>query len=221
MLTASLETDNSFIRPRSLAAVAPARCNRAPRRDGDARGTTTSYSGANGMSGCPKVYLAGPSVFRADAGTVATQLKATCAANGLEGLYPLDNDLGGPPSARRIFVANVALIRAASAVVADISPFRGPNVDDGTAWEIGFAHALGLPVFAYTNDPADLKHRIPRRRVGHVDRDRDGFEVEDFGLNANLMIAESVAGVWPTAEQAIEAAARQLLKDVHRTPPSS
>jgi len=69
----------------------------------------------------------------------------------LVGLWPLDNPVGvGLPAeqAASIFQANLAMIDQAQAVIADISPFRGPNMDPGTAFELGYAHARGLPIFA-------------------------------------------------------------------------
>lgn len=157
----------------------------------------------------PRVYLAGPSVFRPDAVEIGERLKATCAKHGLIGLYPVDG-AATKPTARQIFEGNIALIRSAAAVIADISPFRGPHADDGTAFEIGFAHALGLPVFAYTSDPNPLAWRIPARAVDGVLRDDLGDEVEDFAAPANLMLACPVESVSTSADDAIEAAATYL-----------
>jgi nucleoside 2-deoxyribosyltransferase len=100
----------------------------------------------------PKVYLAGPGVFRPEADRVAAHLKAECERLGLEGLWPADGPGG---TARLIFRANIALIRSADALIADISPFRGPHSDDGTAFEMGFAFALGKPVFAWAPPQSD------------------------------------------------------------------
>lgn len=72
----------------------------------------------------PKAYLAGPGVFRPDADDFAAKLQALCARYGLEGLWPAD---GPADSARLIFRANIVLIRSADAIIADISPFRGPT----------------------------------------------------------------------------------------------
>jgi nucleoside 2-deoxyribosyltransferase len=48
--------------------------------------------------------------------------------------------------AATIYRENTKRIRTADAVVADISPFRGPHMDVGRAMEIGYAAALGKPV---------------------------------------------------------------------------
>lgn len=100
----------------------------------------------------PRIYLAGPNVFRPDAVAFGAALKRKCTDAGLLGCFPLDNEINGSSpaeTARLIYEANVALIETSHAVVADISPFRSPNMDPGTAWEIGYAIAKGLPVFAW------------------------------------------------------------------------
>ncbi|MFA7428902.1 MAG: nucleoside 2-deoxyribosyltransferase, partial [Rhodospirillaceae bacterium] len=113
-------------------------------------------------------------------------------------VFPLDNvlDLSGlsPPEAgRAIFRANVALMRAADAVIANLTPFRGPGCDPGTAFEVGFMHALGKPVFAYANTMQDHAARVAafcgamRSADGRL-IDPEGLEVEDFGLIDNLML---------------------------------
>ena len=49
-------------------------------------------------------------------------------------------------TAELIYRENIVLINSVQAIIADISPFRGPNMDPGTAWEIGYGIAKGLPV---------------------------------------------------------------------------
>lgn len=156
-----------------------------------------------------RIYLAGPTVFRRDAAEEGGRLKALCAAAGCEGLYPLDM----PPLPRTSPGADAAHIRKhclalldrADCVVADLSPFRGPHVDDGTAFELGYAHALGKPVFGYTRDPRPLVERIDGDATG---RDADGYLIEAFGEPFNVMIAATLMNFAPDAEAAILAAAR-------------
>lgn len=135
----------------------------------------------------PTVYLAGFDVFRPDAIAQGERLKACCAAQGWLGLYPLDNalpeGLQGLAAARWICEANLALIRRADAVLANLNNFRGAEPDSGTAFEVGFAVALGKPVVGYLDDGRTL-----REQLGGV-RDAEGFSVEDFGLPRNLMLA--------------------------------
>ena len=101
------------------------------------------------------LYLAGFDVFREDSIDYGKRLKALCRCYGFDGLYPLDNaapaDLQGPALATWIYQANVALIQRADAVMANVNPFRGAEPDSGTAFEMGYAVALGKPVWAYVS----------------------------------------------------------------------
>lgn len=161
------------------------------------------------------VYLAGPGVFRHDAPVFAAMLKELCGARGLSALWPLDNVIDEAAEraaqADAIRRANEAMIRQAAAVVADISPFRGPNMDPGTAYEIGFALALGKPVFAYSADRRSLLARTaPALAADGIGRDHAGLLVEDFGLPENLMIATALAALSHSAADAIAACAAHL-----------
>jgi nucleoside 2-deoxyribosyltransferase len=169
----------------------------------------------NQVQGAGEVYLAGPGVFRRDAPAFAGALKAGCRAQGLVPLWPLDNELVAESDRARladhIRRANEAMIRRANAVVAEIAPFRGPNMDPGTAYEIGFAIALNKPVFAWSTEVRTLLARTPA--TTHADGmayDEADFAVEDFGLIENLMIATAVQGLYTTAEAAIAACAAHL-----------
>src|SRR5690606_259440 len=122
-------------------------------------------------------------------------LKLQCRLHGFEGLYPHDNKApaGLPPRAlaQWIYEANTALIRGADAVMANLNPFRGAEPDSGTAFEVGYAIALGKPVWAYVEQADTLVRRVA---VGQADDpprhvDAQGYTVEDFGLPVNLMLA--------------------------------
>ena len=130
---------------------------------------------------------------------MARRKQAICAGAGLNGVFPLDPLPGEPPSpaglplATRIALQNEAHIRLCDAVVANLTPFRGPGADAGTVYEVGYARALGKPVFGYSNAHAPYETRV-RRWAGFpdgsaADRDPDGLEIEQFGLAENLMVA--------------------------------
>ena len=68
----------------------------------------------------------------------------------------------------------------------NMQPFRGPNMDVGTAYEVGYADALGLPVFAYSTDQTAYASRVPQPSRNYIEA--DGWTVEDFGLKDNLMM---------------------------------
>lgn len=147
------------------------------------------------------LYLAGPDVFLPDAEDHAMKKRALCERAGFVGVTQLDSVLvETDPSeamAREIYADNVSRLRMCDALIANLTPFRGPNCDPGTAFECGFAAALGKPVFAYLNvsaeDDADLRDRTEREVGAMLDdegvwRDGLGLLIEDFGLPENLML---------------------------------
>ncbi len=152
------------------------------------------------------VYLAGPGVFRADALEYAAWQKARCAAHGFEGRFPADVEIdpsGRSPAelAAAIFARDVALIDACDVVTADLSPFRGPEPDSGTAFELGYAHARGKHLYGYTDPHSHLVERVEasgilleRDAAGDL-RDPWGHSVEEFGSPVNLMLAVPVTVV--------------------------
>jgi len=142
-----------------------------------------------------KVYLAGPEVFAFEAEKRFAEMRALCGEHGIEALTPMDHQMVDPGAAE-IYQKNIELIVASDLIIANISPFRGIGVDSGTAFEIGYAAALGKPVVVWTNDNRDLTTRTAgafggnlRRGEDRKLRDPSGDEVEDFSLAENLMIA--------------------------------
>jgi nucleoside 2-deoxyribosyltransferase len=147
-----------------------------------------------------RVYLAGPDVFLPDAIDWMERKKAICAGFRLTGVSPLDAlaqeppDWAGLPEWRRIALRNEAHIRSCAAIVANLTPFRGPSADVGTVYEVGFARGLGLKVFGYATVAADFLARtlssIGGGRLASDGSwwDPDGLLVEQFGLFDNLMI---------------------------------
>ncbi len=84
------------------------------------------------------------------------------------------------------------------AVIANLTPFRGPSADAGTVYEIGFARGLGLRVFGYATVAQDFLDRtlaaIPARQAEDGGWwDPDGLLIEQFGLFDNLMIEGALA----------------------------
>lgn len=148
----------------------------------------------------PRIYLAGPEVFLPDAIAVGRAKLAMAERAGFEGLFPLDQQLGldGLPKleqARRISLANEALMRSADLLIANLTPFRGVSMDSGTAFEVGFMRALGRPVLGYTNVAGDYRRRAEAFRARGIpagDCDCPEFEIEDFGMAENLMIAVAI-----------------------------
>jgi nucleoside 2-deoxyribosyltransferase len=150
----------------------------------------------------PRVYLAGPDVFLKNASDVAEAKKRLCAEQGFEGVFPLDAEIDSSKTlsparkARAISRLNEALIRSCDILVANCTPFRGVSMDVGTAFEIGYARALGRPVFGYTNVVPSYKERVEHSRSTGPPfaADMQGTAIEDFGLAENLMITMAMMG---------------------------
>src|ERR1700681_299298 len=97
-----------------------------------------------------RIYLAGPDVFLPDAAALAADKRKLCADYGFIGVAPTDSktDLSGlskHAAAIEISADNEATIRSCDLLIANLTPFRGPSADVGTAYELGFARALGKP----------------------------------------------------------------------------
>ena len=141
-----------------------------------------------------RVYLAGPDVFVPDALARLDAMKQICARHGLSGVSPLDPLTGEPPhwaalpEPQRIARRNEAHIRGCGAILANLTPFRGPGADAGTVYEVGFGRALGKTVFGYATAGEDYATRVRALPGARRHRDADGLEIEDFGLFENLML---------------------------------
>jgi nucleoside 2-deoxyribosyltransferase len=145
-----------------------------------------------------KIYLAGPDVFLPDALEVGRQKVAICARYGLEGLYPLDNtiDLASGAASLAIFRGNAAMMDGCDAIIANLTPFRGPGADAGTVYELGYMAGKARLCLGYSNDPGSYADRARRfttvtTRAGFL-VDSDGLTVEDFGLPDNLMMIHAL-----------------------------
>lgn len=152
-----------------------------------------------------EIYLAGPDLFYPDADLRYARLARLLEE---EGLRPLDPRAGCPRAAagdregaRAIRRHCLALLARASGVLANLTGFRGPETDPGTAYEVGYAAALGIPVVGYTLDAL----RPLRARVD----DGEPTAVEDFGWPANLMLCAGHP-LAASPEEAVRALRREL-----------
>ncbi len=147
-----------------------------------------------------RIYLAGPEVFLTNAKEVGENKKRICLKHGFEGVFSLDAKIdfeGKPPEEVGLSISktNEELIKSCDILIANITPFRGPSVDVGTAFEMGVAHALGKKVLAYTNVNSRFTERTIKALNGKVKRSSDGkirdsqgMFIEENQLTDNLMI---------------------------------
>ena len=135
-----------------------------------------------------KIYLAGPDIFRPDVLEWAEAARSLCRQYGFDPLLAVDLKETEPA---KIFEANLDLIRKAQIVCANLDPFRGSEPDSGTAFEVGYALALGKKVCGYVTDmkaSLDRTWGAVKRDDGMLVDDK-GFAIEDFELPCNLMLA--------------------------------
>jgi nucleoside 2-deoxyribosyltransferase len=134
-----------------------------------------------------RVYLAGPTVFEPDPAAVFERMKALCREQGLVGVAPHDNQIGlehlppGKPLLERIVRADIELMEQLEAAVFCLDGFRrGPEMDAGTAFEIGYMKALGKPIAGWTRDPRTYPVKV-------ADFFRNVFGAELVTTTAGLM----------------------------------
>ena len=153
---------------------------------------------ATGFKPTMKIYLAGPDVFLPDAVDIGRRKKEICAKYGLTGLYPLDSaiDRWVGEVSLSIFKTCEAMMDEACAIIANLTPFRGPGADGGTAYELGYMAARGKLCLGYSNDPAVYADRV-RNFSEMTSRDgllvdANGLTVEDSALSDNLMMIHAL-----------------------------
>jgi nucleoside 2-deoxyribosyltransferase len=166
----------------------------------------------------PKVYLAGPDIFRTNASEIAKRQKAICIRHGLTPLHPMDNnmDLSGDPATLplRIFRADIDQMLAADVICANMNEFLGADHDSGTCFEVGFFAgfnaALGLlratrpqkPIYGYIDRDEGYLARIARWRDNLKDDAvwRDWrFSAVDMRINLMMETAMASTGAFVTS----------------------
>jgi len=163
-----------------------------------------------------KIYLAGPDVFRPDVADWAESARELCRRYGFEPLLPVDHQETQPD---KIFQSNIDLIRKAQIVAANLDPFRGPEPDSGTAFELGYALALGKKVCGYVSRLETLAQRVESAEnrseipapYGNKLTDSNGLMIENFGLPCNLMLS--------VPANIVEGGLEGCLKSIRSKPP--
>lgn len=152
-----------------------------------------------------RVYLAGPEVFLPNAREIGARKRVICEWHGLLGVFPSDEeDVLNPALILReralaISCAMERVMRGCDAMIVNLTPFRGPSADVGSAYEMGFMRALGRPIFGYSNDGRLFLERVTtfcggavRLRLTGEHEDADGMVIEPFELHDNLMLVGGI-----------------------------
>ena len=152
-----------------------------------------------------KIYLAGPDVFVRKPKEIFAKKKQICARYGLIGVSPLDSGAsaeGKRPfdAAMDISRANERLMDACDVIIANMAPFHGPSMDIGTAYEMGYMRAKGKIVLGYSCTREKFFDRVRAFFGGNLQKRDDGLsyedsnamQVENFGLEDNLMVVGAV-----------------------------
>ncbi|MDD3371451.1 MAG: nucleoside 2-deoxyribosyltransferase [Alphaproteobacteria bacterium] len=160
-------------------------------------------------------YLAGPDVFYPNGKEIGEKLKARLAEAGIVGHYPFDNEIqfGDPAeTANAIGKANEGLMLGCceagrfGIIFANMTPYRGPSMDVGTAFEVGFMSALAevkdnILIIGYTEDPRSFEERVINDyyKGQKITKDENGIlrapdtlEVEAYGGAENLMLTQAI-----------------------------
>ena len=157
-------------------------------------------------------YLAGPDVFKENPHKIGEEKIEALSKKNVIGLYPIEgsteqeNKIKDPTV---IFNENVRLLDKSDIVIANIESLRGPNMDPGTAWEIGYAYAKKLPIILYGATNTYIERCRELNLEGNIKgKDKDGKEIEDMGEAENLMITKSATIIVKTFEEAVQEASK-------------
>ncbi|HEY0184958.1 MAG TPA: nucleoside 2-deoxyribosyltransferase [Rhodopila sp.] len=161
----------------------------------------------------PRIYLAGPMVFAPEPAAIFDRMKVLCRPHGVVGIAPLDNQIGleglapGKSLLESIVRADIALMDTLEAAVFCLDGFRrSPEMDAGTAFEIGYMKALSKPIAGWTSDSRPYPQRVAEffgatfgqgltraaatatGGTSGLTRDPDGVLVHSEGCAQNAMV---------------------------------
>ena len=147
------------------------------------------------------IYIAGPEVFLPNCPDVVAAKSKICGDHGFAAVFPAQPDLtpgpDAPSTGRQVSRENERRIELCDALIANMTPFNGPSMDVGTAYEMGFMRSLGRPVLGYTNVPGSLRGAV-------FD---DGTEIVEHAAPDNVLF-DDLRGFVQCVEKAGDAIAR-------------
>lgn len=130
-----------------------------------------------------KLYIAGPDIVRKNAIEYCNWQKEICLKYGIEPIHPIDNPQAS--FANNIFNADIISIDNSDIIIANFNPYAGMLVDDGTAFECGYAYATGKEIYAYIDDERFYEEKV----AGSPNFDE--FEVKEIKQHVNLMLEQA------------------------------
>jgi nucleoside 2-deoxyribosyltransferase len=184
------------------------------------------------------IYLAGPEVFLPDPIAAGENKKARIeqlnAKNNwpfkLKGLYPMDNEIPNfAPDFQtglKIYHANIAQMDKAHFIAANMVRFRGPSMDVGTAFEMGYMRGLNKPVFAYydaqpfygsVEKPGLYAERVAKYSDVSADApdiDAYGQSIENFQMPDNLMMVGALQSGIATISDDFDSLVMQIAESI-------
>jgi nucleoside 2-deoxyribosyltransferase len=130
-------------------------------------------------------------------------MKELCNQYGFEGISPFDNafdnenfngELWSKERSVNIFKSNHEIVKNCDIIIANLIPFRGACIDDGTAWEIGCGYANNKVLYGYTPHSYLTLYQVTDMNYEYTSNIHDDFpQIEAFAHNCvNLMIQESI-----------------------------
>jgi len=159
----------------------------------------------------PRIYFAGPDVFRKDAAEHFKEMVRLCERLGMVALIPADTLAPTADPSLTIYQNNLALLKRAHALICNLQDFRGLEPDSGTAFEVGFAAARKIHIVGYGVPHDSYLARIkakgeisPDLSTSTTPRDWDGYAVEDYGHSLNLMIHHAAKPFQQDASRALQ-----------------
>lgn len=124
-----------------------------------------------------KAYIAGPDVFFEDYSERQMRKQMIMESHGIDPVFPAEGD-----HPRTLFEKNIKRMNGAQICIANATPFNGPSLDVGTAWELGYMGGQGKPLYGYTTKSTMLWEREEDYQT------TDGFELPEnimpcYGFN--------------------------------------
>lgn len=162
------------------------------------------------------IYIAGPECFYSGGYEQWNAMRRMAEASGAGVTLPNDAELNLShddlrKNADEIFRNCAHSMNRSTAIIADLEFFRGPEMDGGTAYEIGMAYARGLRCYGYTRDRRSMVWKYQYTRL------KDGAAYDRKGRRlpyAELPFPPDIVGSTKIVEGRFEDCLRIMLADV-------